>query len=74
MIKVDIIGHPPIPFVLPLLVLSFFQFQQNLLFLAVFWVLNFQSHFGALMTFFGKTGRNMGLWIDFSHSKFAFLG
>ena len=48
MIQVDISGHPPIPFEPPPLVLSVFQFLHNLLFLAVFRVLNFQSRFEAL--------------------------
>ena len=41
MIQVDIGGHPPIPFGPTPSVLSVFQFQHNLLFLAVFWVKNF---------------------------------
>ena len=36
MIEVDIGGHPPIPLGPPPLLLSFFQFSHNLLFLAVF--------------------------------------
>ena len=36
MIQVDIGGHPPIPFGPPPSVLSIFQFQLNLLFLALF--------------------------------------
>ena len=36
MIQVDIGGHPPIPLGPPPLLLSFFQFLHNLLFLAVF--------------------------------------
>ena len=49
MIQVDIGGHPPIPFGPPPSILSVFHFQHNLLFLAGFWVLNFQSHLEALM-------------------------
>ena len=49
MIKVDIGGHPPIPFGPALSILSVFQFQHNLLFLAFFWVMNFRSRFETLM-------------------------
>ena len=49
MIEVDIGGHPPIPFEPPASVLSVFKFQHNLLFLAVFRVLDFWSRFGALI-------------------------
>ena len=45
MIQVDIGGHPPIPLGAPPLSLS--GFFHHLLFLAVFWVLNFQNHFEA---------------------------
>ena len=45
MIQVDIGGHPPIPLGAPPLSLS--VFFHNLLFLAVFCVLNFWSHFEA---------------------------
>ena len=48
MIQVDIGGHPPIPLGPPPLSLSVFQFRHNLLFLAVFRVLNFRSCFEAL--------------------------
>jgi hypothetical protein len=41
MIQVDIGGHPPIP-------TSSKQFVGNLLFLAVFWFLNFWGHFEGL--------------------------
>ena len=44
----DIGGHPPIPLGPPPLSLSVFQFRHNLLVLAVFRVLNFQSRFEAL--------------------------
>ena len=45
MIQVDIGGHPPIPLGAPPLSISVFQFRHNLLFLAVFRVLNFRSRF-----------------------------
>ena len=48
MMQVDIGGHSPIPLGAPPLSLSVFQFRHNLLFLAVFRVLNFRSHFEAL--------------------------
>ena len=48
MIQVDIGGHPPIPLGAPLLSPYVFQFRHNLLFLAVFQALNFQSHFEVL--------------------------
>ena len=44
--------HPPIPFEMPPSVLSIVQFQHNLLFLAVFRVLNFRSRFEALNDIF----------------------
>ena len=44
-IQVDIGGHPPIPLGAP--PFSLLVFFQNLLFLAVFRVLNFQSRFEA---------------------------
>jgi hypothetical protein len=62
---VDIGGHPPIPLGPPPLLLSVFQFPHSLLFLAVFWVLNFQSRFEAL-NFFGKTST---CFFDVSHIK-----
>ena len=43
LIQVDIGGHPPIPLGAPPFSLSVFQFRLNLLFLAVFRVLNFRS-------------------------------
>ena len=42
-------GHPPIPFGPAPLVLSIFQVQHNLLFLAIFRVMNFRSFFEELM-------------------------
>jgi hypothetical protein len=57
LIQVDIGGHPPIPLGPPPLLLSVFQFPHSLLFLAVFWVLNFRSRFEALNDIFlGKQG------------------
>jgi hypothetical protein len=49
---VDIGGHPPIPLGPPPFLLSVFQFPHNLLFLAVFRVLNFRSRFEALNDIF----------------------
>ena len=49
MIHVDIGGHPPIPFGTTPLVLLVFQFQHNLLFLAVLHVMNFRTHVEALI-------------------------
>ena len=63
----DIGGHPPIPLRAPPLSLSVFKFRHHLLFLAVFQVLNFRSHFEALNDVFGKIGRNMALWTDVAH-------
>ena len=48
MIQVDTGGHPPIPLGAPPLSLSVFQFRHDLLFLAVFRVMNFWSRFEAL--------------------------
>ena len=45
----DIGGHLPIPLGAPPLSISVFQFRHSLLFLAVFRVLNFWSHFGGLI-------------------------
>ena len=57
LIQVDIGGHPYIPLGPVPLLLSVFQFLHSLLFLAVFWVLNFRSHFEALNDIFlGKQG------------------
>ena len=52
MIQVDIGGHLPIALGAPPLSLSVFQFWHNLLFLAVFRVLNFRSCFEALNDIF----------------------
>jgi len=54
---VDIGGHPPIPLGPSPLLLLVFQFLHNLLFLAVFQILNFRSRFEALKdVFLGKRG------------------
>ena len=53
-------GHPPIPLGAPSLSLSFFQFQHNLLFLAVFRVLNFWNRFEALNDVFWENGEKYG--------------
>jgi hypothetical protein len=45
MIQVDIDGHPPIP-------TGSKQSSGNLLFLAVFWFLNFWGHYEGLNEFF----------------------
>jgi hypothetical protein len=71
---VDIGGHPPIPFGPPPLVLLVFQFPHNLLFLAVFRVLNFWSRFEALNDVFGKTGSNMEVPSILITSKVVVLG
>ena len=60
MIQVDIGGHPPIPFEPPYSFLSIFKLQQNLLFLAVFRVLNFRSRFEALNDVFWENGEQHG--------------
>ena len=56
----DIGGHPPIPLGAPPLSLSIFQFRHNLLFLAVFRVLNFRSRFEALNDVFWENGEQHG--------------
>ena len=55
-IQVDISGHPPIPFKPPPSVRSIFKLQHNLLFIAVFRVLNFRSRFEALNDVFWENG------------------
>ena len=60
MIQVDIGGHPPIPLGPPPLSLSVFQFRYNLLFLAVFRVLNFPSRFEALNDVFWENREQHG--------------
>ena len=60
MIQVDIGGHPPIPLGAPPFSLSVFHFRHNLLFLAVFQVLNFWSRFEALNDVFLENGEQHG--------------
>ena len=60
MIQVDIGSHPPIPLGAPPLSLSVFQFRRNLLFLAVFRVLNFWSRFEALNDVFWENREQHG--------------
>ena len=74
LIQVDIGGHPPIPIGPPPLLLSVFQFPHSLLFLAVFWVLNFCSRFEALNDIFWENREQHGSLIDVSHPKVVFLG
>ena len=59
-IQVDIAGHPHIPLGPPPLSLSVFQFRHNLLFLAVFRVLNFWSRFEALNDIFWEKREQHG--------------
>jgi hypothetical protein len=61
MIKVDIGGHPPIPLGTPPLLLLVFHFLHSLLFLAVFRVLDFWSHFEALNNIFLENREQHGL-------------
>ena len=77
----DIGGHPPILLGPPPLSLSVFQFRHNLLFLAVFRVLNFRSRFEALNDIFWASrlqkisfcfkmdihGKSCSPWIDISN-------
>lgn len=56
LIQVDIGGHTHIPLGPPPLLLSVFQFPHSLLFLAIFRVLNFWSHFEALNNVFCENG------------------
>ena len=57
LIQMDIDGHPPIPLGAPPLSLLVFQSRHNLIFLVVFWVLNFWSRFEALNDVFWENGR-----------------
>jgi hypothetical protein len=52
LIQVDIGGHPPIP-------TGSKQFSGNLLFLAVFWFLNFWGHFEGLNEVFSGLSTSM---------------
>ena len=73
MIQLDIGGHPPIPFGPAPSVLSVFQFWHNLLFLAFFWVLNFQSRFEALNDIFWEKKHGSRPMTHVAHSKFVVL-
>jgi hypothetical protein len=64
-IQVDIGGHPPFPTGLKQLSRNF----GNLLFLAVFRVLNFQSRFETLNDIFWENGEKHGTNHDLSHTK-----
>jgi hypothetical protein len=70
LIQVDIGGHPPFP-------TGSKQFSGNfgnLLFLAVFRVLNFRSRFEALNDVFWENGEQHGTKFNVSHTKVVFLG
>jgi hypothetical protein len=70
LIQVDIGGHPPFP-------TGSKQFSGNfgnLLFLAVFRVLNFQSRFEALNDVFWENREQHEFPLMFLTSKFVFLG
>ena len=56
----DIGGNTPIPFEPPPSILSIFKFHHNLLFLVVFRVLNFRSHFEALNDIFWENREQHG--------------
>ena len=71
MIQVDTSGHPPIPLGAPISSLSIFQFRHNLLFLAIFWVMNFWSRFEALNDVFWENREQHQFMV---HSKFVVLG
>jgi hypothetical protein len=71
---VDIGGHTPILLGPPPLLLSVFQFPHSLLFLAVFWVLNFGSYFESLNDVFWENREQHGSLIDVAHPKVLFLG
>ena len=65
MIQVDVGGHPPTHLDPHNCLFQSFQFpklQRSLLFLAVFWVLNFRSRFEALNDVFLGIWGNMGPW------------
>jgi hypothetical protein len=65
LIQVDISGHPPFPSISKQISDNF----GNLLFLAVFWVLNFQSHFEALndvfLGIFSQNISSLKFWATF---------
>ena len=69
LIQVDIGGHPPFP-------TGSKQFSSNfgnLLFLAVFRVLDFRSHFEALNDVFWENGEQHGISFDVPHTKVVVL-
>jgi hypothetical protein len=69
LIQVDIGGHPPFP-------TGSKQFSGNfgnLLFLAVFRVLNFRSRFEALNDIFWENGEQHGTKFNVSHTKVVVL-
>jgi hypothetical protein len=70
LIQVDIGGHPPFP-------TGSKQFSGNfgnLLFLAVFLVLNFWSRFQALNDIFWENGEQHGSSFNVAHTKIVVLG
>jgi hypothetical protein len=69
LIQVDISGHPPFPTGSK----HFSGNFGNLLFLAVFRVLNFQSRFEALNDVFWENREQHGSSFDVSHTKVVFL-
>jgi hypothetical protein len=69
-IQVEIGGHPPFPIVSKQFSVNF----GNLLFLAVFWVLNFRSRFEALNDVFRENREQHGSSFNVSHTKIVFLG
>jgi hypothetical protein len=69
LIQVDIGVHPPLP-------TGSKQFSGNfgnLLFLAIFWVLNFRSRFEALNDVFWENGEQHGISFDVTHTKVVVL-
>ena len=69
LVQVDIGGHLPIPLVASPLSLSIFQFQNNLLFLAVFRVMNFRSRFEALNDVLWENREKHGSSFAVAHIK-----
>ena len=74
MIRVNIGHYSPIPLGPPPFLLSVFQFPHSLLFLAVFWVLNFGSRFESLNDVFWENREQHGTLINVAHPKVVFLG
>ena len=70
LIQVDIGVHPPFPAGLK----QFYGNFDKLPFLAVFRVLNFQSHFEVLNDVFWENGEQHGMKFDVAHKKFVVLG